>query len=101
MTRRQWAAALCGLFALILALSGLMVMAHLGHSCLGEDCPLCAALSHWELLRGWGRWRRWSAWPCPGQRRPKRFRRCVERPGSPSVWCLWGSSFRIDGYIPS
>lgn len=54
MTRRQWAAALCGLFALILALSGLMVMAHLGHSCLGEDCPLCAALSHWELLRRLG-----------------------------------------------
>lgn len=51
---RRIAAVLCGIFALMLALSGLVSAVHWGHGCLDSDCPVCAALSHWELLRRLG-----------------------------------------------
>lgn len=44
---------LCGIFVAVLVVSGVLIATHLQHECLGENCPVCAAISNWEqLLRG-------------------------------------------------
>ena len=44
---------LCGIFVAALIVSGALIATRLQHECLGESCPVCAAISGWErLLRG-------------------------------------------------
>ena len=44
---------LCGIFVAVLVVSGALIATRLQHECLGESCPVCAAISGWErLLRG-------------------------------------------------
>lgn len=54
MHRRNWLVrGLCIAFAALLLFSGAWVTVHRQHDCVGDRCPVCAAISSWEqLLRG-------------------------------------------------
>ena len=51
--KRLLSSILCVIFVAALIVSGALIAARLQHECLGESCPVCAAISGWErLLRG-------------------------------------------------
>ena len=51
--KRLLSSLLCVIFVAALIVSGALIATRLQHECLGESCPVCAAISGWErLLRG-------------------------------------------------
>ena len=55
--KRLLSSLLCVIFVAALIVSGALIATRLQHECLGESCPVCAAISGWErLLRGMARW---------------------------------------------
>ena len=51
--KRLLSSILCVIFVATLIVSGALIATRLQHECLGESCPVCAAISGWErLLRG-------------------------------------------------
>ena len=51
--KRLLSSLLCAIFVAALIVSGALIATRLQHECLGESCPVCAAISGWErLLRG-------------------------------------------------
>ena len=51
--KRLVSSVLCAVFVAALIVSGALIATRLQHECLGESCPVCAAISGWErLLRG-------------------------------------------------
>ncbi len=50
---RIFAGVLCLLLAACFAVSGIFIVTHIHHDCVGEDCPVCAILvSCGQALRG-------------------------------------------------
>ena len=51
--KRLLSSLLCVIFVAALIVSGALIATRLQNECLGESCPVCAAISGWErLLRG-------------------------------------------------
>ena len=51
--KRLLSSLLCVIFVAALIVSGALIATRLQHECLGESCPVCAAISGWgRLLRG-------------------------------------------------
>ena len=51
--KRLLSSLLCVIFVAALIVSVALIATRLQHECLGESCPVCAAISGWErLLRG-------------------------------------------------
>ena len=48
--KRLLTSILCGIFVVLLLLSGVWIATHMQHECPGEGCPVCATLSAWEHL---------------------------------------------------
>ena len=49
--KRLLSSLLCVIFVAALIVSGALIATRLQHECLGESCPVCAAISGWERLR--------------------------------------------------